>query len=120
MAAANEPRNRYYFIFSLVLILAGLFHDWWVRAHPSIFGAWLQSSEAKLIEAICSCRLVKEDERTDPTNYKRNPGFYFATINYREAQQAFRPWLLEQAHFLEKHLEIYRLLLPGLHFCAGK
>lgn len=30
MLFAQGLRNRYYFIFSLILIVAGLFHDWWV------------------------------------------------------------------------------------------
>jgi hypothetical protein len=47
-------------------------------------------------------RSVKEDERTNPRNYQKSPGFYFATLNYGEADQAFRPWLLEQARFLKK------------------
>lgn len=52
-------------------------------------------------------RALKEDERTDPLNFRQKPGFYFATLNYKEAGQAFRSWLMEQAKVLNEQLRSY-------------
>ncbi|MBI3404403.1 MAG: hypothetical protein HY046_02985 [Acidobacteria bacterium] len=54
-------------------------------------------------------RALKEDERTNPMGYAQTPGFYFASLNFKEANQAFRSWLLDQSRMLGSSLESYAL-----------
>ncbi|MBU1495141.1 MAG: hypothetical protein KJ956_14385 [Actinobacteria bacterium] len=51
---------------------------------------------------------LEEDLRGFPNTYTDLPSFAFASINYAKVDQAFRPWLLRQADFLNKALAQYR------------
>jgi hypothetical protein len=57
---------------------------------------------------------VAEDARTSGEEFPQRPATYLATLNYQPTEQAFRGWILEQAHYLYSFLEDYRANRGGL------
>lgn len=51
---------------------------------------------------------LAEDVITQGNQYPDTPAYAFAALNYEKVDQAFRPWLLHEAQYLDRILAEYR------------
>lgn len=50
---------------------------------------------------------LEEDVLTSPDNYQNFPAYAFASLNYSKIDQAFRPWVIQEAEYLNTLIKKY-------------